>query len=491
MELRALAVDAIHRRADARALSEGTVAALIASIGDVGLLNPIRVRALGDGWELLAGGHRLEAHRRLLLAEIDAFVVGDDDLHAELAMIDENLCRAELSPSERARQTARRKAIYEELYPETRRGAVGRGGYENSRQVGDYSESAEPERFTSNTAAVTGQSERSVQRDAERGEKVLDEVLDLIRGTPLDTGSYLDQIKRLPPNDQVVAASRDLAWERQKEQRRLEAEKAKALPTGARAIMADRREPDDSLDYFPTPPWATRALVEDVLAPAGQTLAGKRVWDPACGEGHMTGVLAEYSAHVLGTDIFDYSAGGRSAPGWDRAVDFLSVPDDAEADWIITNPPFGELTLPFALKALRIARVGVALFVRLQWLEGVDRFNQLFSAAPPQIYAQFAERVPLCKGRWDPEGSTATAYGWLVWGRTWGLARLTELWWIPPGGRIERSRPDDIDRFTARPVLPPKGPLTILPVPSSDDDEAIDLPAFLPVRGVGESAVPA
>ncbi len=28
---------------------------------------------------------------------------------------------------------------------------------------------------------------------------------------------------------------------------------------GARAIMGSRQEPDDSLDYFPTPPWATRA----------------------------------------------------------------------------------------------------------------------------------------------------------------------------------------------------------------------------------------
>jgi hypothetical protein len=45
-------------------------------------------------------------------------VVGDY-LHAELAMIDENLCRVELSPSDRARQTARRKAIYLELHPET------------------------------------------------------------------------------------------------------------------------------------------------------------------------------------------------------------------------------------------------------------------------------------------------------------------------------------------------------------------------------------
>lgn len=37
-------------------------------------------------------------------------------------MIDENLCRAEMSPAKRASQTARRKAIYIELHPETSHG---------------------------------------------------------------------------------------------------------------------------------------------------------------------------------------------------------------------------------------------------------------------------------------------------------------------------------------------------------------------------------
>ncbi|WP_366249215.1 ParB N-terminal domain-containing protein [Devosia sp. 66-14] len=80
------------------------------------------MRVAGDGWEVIAGVHRLEACKSLGLVEIPADVVGDDDLHAELAMIDENLCRAELTPSDRARQTARRAEIYRELHPETVKG---------------------------------------------------------------------------------------------------------------------------------------------------------------------------------------------------------------------------------------------------------------------------------------------------------------------------------------------------------------------------------
>lgn len=124
------------------------------------------------GYGVVAGAHRLEASRRLGLADIACIIVEDDDLHAELAMIDENLCRAELSPSDRARQTARRKEIYEELHPETINGASGIGR-EKVRQVG---EAIPADRFTAETASATGRSERAVQRDAERGSKVIDEI---------------------------------------------------------------------------------------------------------------------------------------------------------------------------------------------------------------------------------------------------------------------------------------------------------------------------
>lgn len=205
--IRQIPIDRIVRRPDVRAIDEAVVSGLVESIGSVGLINPIRVRAAGDRWEVVAGSHRLAACERLGLADIDCIVVCDDDLHAELAMIDENLCRAELSPSDRARQTARRKAIYLEIHPETAHG--GDRSKSQSLRLDDGSE-----RFTAETAKVTGQSERTVQLHAERGEKVIDEVLDMIRGTKLDTGTYLDKIKRLPPNEQVTAAKRDLAMMR-------------------------------------------------------------------------------------------------------------------------------------------------------------------------------------------------------------------------------------------------------------------------------------
>lgn len=75
---------------------------------------------------------------------------------------------ARQGPAERTKQTARRRAIYEELHPETKAHVAGAHG--SNRAQGNASAKNAPA-FTANTAAVSGKSERGVQRDAERGEK--------------------------------------------------------------------------------------------------------------------------------------------------------------------------------------------------------------------------------------------------------------------------------------------------------------------------------
>jgi ParB/RepB/Spo0J family partition protein len=208
METAAIETKLIVIRQDARKVDDATVKALAASIAEIGIINPLRVRpsrgfvdgVQSDVYEVIAGVHRLKAARKAGIEAVPCVIVDDDDLHAELAMIDENLCRAELSPADRAAQTARRKAIYLELHPETAHG-------ENqwSRQVGEPT----AERFTAETANAIGKSERTVQRDAERGEKISDRALALVRGSRLDTGEYLDKLKKLPHDEQVAKVQRD------------------------------------------------------------------------------------------------------------------------------------------------------------------------------------------------------------------------------------------------------------------------------------------
>jgi predicted DNA-binding transcriptional regulator AlpA len=218
-----------------------------------------------------------------------------------------------------------------------------------------------------------------------------------------------------------------------------------ALINGARALMGSRAEPSDSLDYFPTPPWATRALMERVLPELG--IAPSQlgtIWEPACGEGHMAEVLLEYTDTVIASDLFDY--------GYGQVADFLAAESPAACDVVITNPPFGDRAISFVRAGLELARMGVALFLRLQFLESVERYEKIFRDRPPTLCAVFVERVNLCKGRWDPEGGTATAYCWLIWFK--GVTPRS-LFWIPPGCRNALTRSDDVERFTSHPVRGP------------------------------------
>src|ERR1700732_3921459 len=52
------------------------------------------------------------------------------------------------------------------------------------------------------------------------------------------------------------------------------------------AVMAPRIEAQDSLDDFPTPPWATRALIEHVLG-GKKRVKSQVCLEPACGFGEM------------------------------------------------------------------------------------------------------------------------------------------------------------------------------------------------------------
>jgi hypothetical protein len=211
------------------------------------------------------------------------------------------------------------------------------------------------------------------------------------------------------------------------------------LPKGARSVMASRKEPPDSLDFFCTPPWATRALMEHVpeIFPCAD------VWEPAAGEGHMAEVLREYFGFVHASDVHDYGAGYAVGSFVGEGPDVARI--ETQPDWVITNPPFN-LASEFAVRALtEVATFGVALLVRTTWLEGGDRFASIFKPYPPTIVALFSERVPMAKGHWDPKGSTATSYSWVVWLQA--RRGPTELRWIPPGQRTALTEPDDVRRF--------------------------------------------
>lgn len=205
------------------------------------------------------------------------------------------------------------------------------------------------------------------------------------------------------------------------------------------AVMATRIEAQDSLDDFPTPPWATRALIEHVVGAGG--LEAQSCLEPACGAGHMARALKEYFGLVEASDVCAY--------GFSEAKDFLSTPREANSvDWVITNPPF-RLAEEFIRLSLNISRRGVAMLTRTVFIESVGRYERLFSKTPPSHIAQFTERVPMIKGRLDRKASTATGYAWLVWDkRSDDSAKLV---WIPPCRKM-LERDEDYSTYGSGPL---------------------------------------
>lgn len=200
------------------------------------------------------------------------------------------------------------------------------------------------------------------------------------------------------------------------------------------AVMQQRKEAHDSLDDFPTPPWATRAMCEKLIE-LGVDLESCSVREPCANRGYMVAPLREYFGDVIASDIFDYGFGF-------EVQDYLfGLDGDIRlTDWTFFNPPF-RLSLQFILRALRRSRVGVVAIVRTSFLEGVGRYRDIYRDMPPWGVFHSVERIPMVKGRYDPKASTATSYTWLVW-RKDTADRLPPQWIAPCRKRLERT--DDV-----------------------------------------------
>jgi hypothetical protein len=169
-------------------------------------------------------------------------------------------------------------------------------------------------------------------------------------------------------------------------------------------------------DFFPTPRWATFALIEN------EKFDGE-IWESACGDGAMSRVLEEASPSVVSSDLFDRGYG-------EAGVDFLNA--ERMADHIITNPPYNSAE-GFVACGVQQAKKKFALLLRLAFLEGANRANTIFARTPPSRVWVFSERITFYPSGVEPKGSGTTAYAWFVWDKD--APGHTELKWFKPGYR--------------------------------------------------------
>ena len=176
------------------------VAGLAGSIHRNGLLQPIVVT---DDMRLIAGRHRLEACRLLGWETIPARISPVTGAAAELAEIDENLMRAELTVLERDEHLLRREQLLIELDVRAQRGdnQFGNGN------GGGPAENAGPLKTTAQMAAEAGMSPRSLNVSLQRARNLTPEARGLLRGTPMaDRANDLLRLARMAPERQVEVA---------------------------------------------------------------------------------------------------------------------------------------------------------------------------------------------------------------------------------------------------------------------------------------------
>ena len=179
----------------------------------------------------------------------------------------------------------------------------------------------------------------------------------------------------------------------------------------------------EALDYYATPPQE----VTNILKTMGlEITAQDYILDPACGGGHMMKGIVDYFPRVqlVGTDIKDRTTqlikdlkeNTNSTYYYGKEYDFLS--DEypiKECDYIIMNPPFS-IIIPFVQHSLDIAKKGVLMFGRLQFLESVARYEKIFIDNPPTDIWVYVDRVACYKnGDFSTKPSSVQAYAWFYW----------------------------------------------------------------------------
>lgn len=214
------------------------------------------------------------------------------------------------------------------------------------------------------------------------------------------------------------------------------------------ALMgAHRVSPAADADFYPTPPWAARAMADLILR---LDPSARSVWEPCCGAGHMVHGLRDYFADVVASDLLAYDG--------NALFDFTQPgPAPVRKDWIAFNPPFNRLA-EFIDRALERAGRGVAVLSRVATLETMGRFDLVHGAQGHAVFAPFAERVPMHKGRWEPDGRSAAFYAVLLWFKpVVGFVRPQVLGEpravtipFPPGTQDRFERPGDVERFGVR-----------------------------------------
>lgn len=176
------------------------------------------------------------------------------------------------------------------------------------------------------------------------------------------------------------------------------------------AISLDREKDD----FYSTDPIAIDLLF-------AEENFSNNIWEPAVGQGHLSKRMEEFGKVVRKSDIIDRDIGA-------EIQDFLTTNEVFDGD-IITNPPF-KYSAEFMEKALSSINNGskVALFMKTLYLEGINRYNRVYSINPPKRVLVFSKRISTWRDGLVLNSGSMISFSWYIWEKGW--SGKTQLEWI-------------------------------------------------------------
>lgn len=169
---------------------------LIQSIEKLGILNPPTITT---DYVLVAGRNRVEAARILVMKKIRVNMVDCDKITAELAEIDENIQRKNLSVLERCIHQKRRKEILASLGKISKKG----GDQKSKKAKKIKTQKLRTDSYGKLQSEATGKSKRTIEEEVRIGKDLRDEVVEKLKKTALaDRKTDLQKISRLSAKEQ-------------------------------------------------------------------------------------------------------------------------------------------------------------------------------------------------------------------------------------------------------------------------------------------------
>jgi ParB family chromosome partitioning protein len=196
-----LPIDQVQVGDRKRRLDPERVQALANSMRECGLINPVTVTG---SHRLVTGLHRLEAARLLGWPDIAVTIMTGDAIDAELAEIDENLVRQELTYLEKAEHLARREEL---LRAKGQRRGPGRLPASNPAAAAGLT--------TSTFASEVGVSERTARELLQIARDIPPDLRAAIRETPIaNQRNDLLELARVKDRDAQAAIAQLIASDR-------------------------------------------------------------------------------------------------------------------------------------------------------------------------------------------------------------------------------------------------------------------------------------